>query len=427
MSTKDVVLSINVVEPPLVEAVKKLSQELGVELKGLMLVDKHYAGHESRPKDTTGLFEEVVCDFKNHDELQLALKPYLDRILVATVRYESAIQPFRKVIPFIPYVLTPTETSLVWATEKPLMRARMAAYDQHLVPRHQYLEQQDLPKLNELIDGFTYPMIVKPAALAEALLVTRCDDEPALRACLGHTFTVIQDIYDREHRHNKPGLLIEEMMQGPMYSTDAYVTAEGEVFCLPLVRVITAHEIGLPGFYSYRHIIPTDLPDDEIQEAFRVSEASIKALNLRATTTHIELFRTPDGWKIIEVGARIGGYRNDLYREAYGVDHFYNDLCVRMGKKPTMPGEPIRHAAGINIYADEEGVIASIEGVDEACKLSSIVYLSEHAKAGDEAVFANKGGQLIVDGILSNADKEQLEKDVAKVRELVKINIEKAA
>lgn len=425
MNTKDVVLSINIVEPSLVRTVKKLSAELGLELKGLMLVDKHFEHHEGRPRDTSGLFEEIICDFKDTAALQAVLKPYQERILVATVRSEIAVQPFRKVIPLIPYTITPTETSLVWATEKPQMRARLATYDQALVPKHQYLEQQDIFKLDELIAGFTYPMIVKPSALAEALLVTRCDDEPALRACLADTFDCIQDIYDREHRRNKPGLLIEEMMQGPMYSTDAYVTAEGEVFCLPLIRVITAHEIGLPGFYSYRHIIPTDLSDDEIQEAFRVSEASIKALNLRATTTHIELFRTPDGWKIIEVGARIGGYRDELYREAYGVDHFYNDLLVRMGRKPEMPGEPMKHAAGLNIYADEEGTVAAIEGVQEAQKLSSVVYVQECAKVGDKALFADKGGKLIVDGILSNADKDQLEKDVAKIRELVKITVEK--
>lgn len=210
-----------------------------------------------------------------------------------------------------------------------------------------------------------------------------------------------------------------------MYSTDAYVMPDGEVLCLPFVEVITAHAAGLPGFYSYRHILPTDLSEDEIKEATRASTDAIRALNLRATTTHIELYRTAEGWKIIEVGARIGGYRNDLYREAYGIDHFFNDLCVRMGKKPKMPGELIKFAAGINIFADEEGTITSIDGVDVARKISSVVYLSEHAKPGDKALFADKGGQLIVDGILSNKDKDQLEDDISKVRKLIKIQVEK--
>jgi biotin carboxylase len=420
---RDTILSINVVEPALVRAVNLHSQSMDRPLKGLCLVHTGYAQQADRPKDSTGLFEEIVCDFDNPDELQRAIKPYTDRLLAATCRYESAIQPFRQLIPFIPYIATPTETSLLWSTEKPLMRDRLANYDHRLVPKYQYMEKQDIAKLPSLMQDFSYPLIVKPGGLAEALLVTRCDNEADLRACLDNTFEIIHDIYKREHRVNKPSVLVEEMMQGDMYSTDAYIMPDGEIFCLPLVKVITAHAAGLPGFYSYRHIIPTGLPESEIEAAFAASRSAIRALNLRATTTHIELFQTAEGWKIIEVGSRIGGYRDDLYREAYGIDHFYNDLAVRMNSKPTMPGEPLRHAAGINIYADKEGVIDSIAGVDEASHLSSVVYVAQHAQLGDRALFASNGGQLIVDGILSNEDPEQLEADVARVRELVTITV----
>jgi len=427
MPDRDTILTINTVEPALVEAVKTLSRKMGRDLKGLSLVHTGYAGFAGRPKDGSGLFEEVICDFDNPDELQQALKPYASRLLAVTCRYEDAMHRLRQVVPFVPYVNTPSETSLLWSTEKPLMRDRLSNYDKKLTPLYQYMEESDLPKLKELVKGFAYPLIVKPSDLQDALLVTECDTEQQLKDCLVHTFKVIQDVYARKHRNVKPSVLVEEMMQGEMYSTDAYVMPDGEVFCLPIVKVITAHSLGLPGFYSYRHIVPTGLPQSEIDGAFAASTASIKALNLRSTTTHIELFRTPQGWKIIEVGARIGGYREPLYREAYGIQHFYNDLAVRVGIKPTMPGKPISHAAGINIYADEEGEIISIEGLEQARQLDSVVYLSLHAKAGNIALFANNGGQLIVDGILSNQDAGQLEKDVVKVRELINIKIRPGA
>jgi biotin carboxylase len=424
MHTKNVVLSINVVEPALVRAVKALSKELGIELEGLMLVDTEYASEPNRPKDTSGLFEEIVCDFDSPDELQTALKPFLDRILLATVRYESAIQSFRKVIPFIPYVHTPTETSLLWATDKSLMRDRLANYDQRLVPRYQYIEQSHMPHLNDIIHGFKYPLIAKPNGLAGSLLVARCNNELELRACLDKIFAASKEVYDRVHHQNMPGVMIEEMMQGPMYSTDAYVMPDGEVLCLPLVEVVTGHAVGLPGFYGHSQGTPTGLPEAETKEAARVSTDAIKALGLRTTVAHVELFRTPDGWKIIEVGARIGGYRQDLYREAYGIDHFYNDLCIRMGKLPKMPVTPVKHAVAINIYAEEEGVITSIEGFREARKLPSILFLKEYAQPGDIALFSDKGGQPIVDGILSNTDIKQLEQDVAEVRRLVKVTVQ---
>jgi len=46
------------------------------------------------------------------------------------------------------------------------------------------------------------------------------------------------------------------------------------------------------------------------------------------------------------------------------------------------------------------------------------------AKVGDMALFADSGGELIVDAILSNEDPEKLEADVARLRELVTIKVE---
>ncbi len=94
-----------------------------------------------------------------------------------------------------------------------------------------------------------------------------------------------------------------------------------------------------------------------------------------------------------------------------------------MGKKPVMPGEPIAHAAGFNIYAEEEGIIESITGVEESQKLESVVFVEAHAEPGEEALFAQNGGRYVVDGILSNTDPDQLERDMAKIRELVKIEV----
>jgi biotin carboxylase len=423
--TRDIILTINVVEPGLINAIKEHGKRLGKDLKGLVLLDISYSSKENRKKDTTGFFKEIVCDFNDPNELQRVIKPYADRLLAVTCRYETAIEPFRKLIPFLPYIPTPSESSLVWALEKPLMRDRMRNYDERLVPKYQYFDSYDAAAVDKLTKDFTLPVIVKPAGLAESLLVTRCDTREEMHKCLKRTFAVIKKVYAREHRHTQPGLLVEEMMQGDMYSTDAYVTHTGEVFCLPLVKVVTAHSIGLPGFYSYRHILPVNLPEAEIRAAFDVSEAAIKALNLSATTTHIELFYTPQGWKVIELGARLGGYREALYREAYGIEHYYNDLAVRMGMEPIMPTTLIRHAAGMNMYAEEEGTIEAITGVEEAQKLESVVFVECHAKPGDPAQFAENGGKLIVDGIFSNKDADQLEADVAKARELIHIKVKK--
>ncbi len=118
MQDKTIILTINVVEPGLVRAVNLHSKIMGKELEGLVLVHAGYADYSARPKDMSGLFKEIICDFDNQDELQRVLKPYRDRILAVTCRYEEALQPFSKVIPFLPTVYTPSETALLVSSER---------------------------------------------------------------------------------------------------------------------------------------------------------------------------------------------------------------------------------------------------------------------------------------------------------------------
>lgn len=424
MTVRDTIVTINGVEPGLVQAALQHGKEMNITIQGIVLVDRNYANEvASRPIDTTGVFKEIVCDFDSPDELQRAIKPYADRLLAVTCRFESAITAFRKVIPFLPNIHRPTESALLWSSDKSLMRNRLSNYDETLTPKYQYMESKDMPNVQNLLRDFTYPVIVKPTGLASSLLVTECATEKEMLTCLAYTFKVIGHIYAKEHRRTKPGVLIEEMMQGEMYSTDAYIDSKGEISCLPLVRVITAKEAGLTDFYGYRCIVPTGLPDHDVQAAFTIAKAAIKAVNLNSSTAHVELFRTPTGWKIIELGARIGGYRESLYKEAYGIDHYYNDLAVRMDKKLKMPGTAIGNAACLNLYAEQEGTIASIDGIKEAQKLESVVYINTHSKPGNQAMFARNGGRLIIDSILSNQNAVQLERDVQELERLVKITV----
>jgi len=421
-NTRDIILTFNIVESGLVQAVKRYSQEMGRPLYGLVFVDTVYAAKPNRKRDESGFFTEIICDSTNPSAIRQALKPYRDRILAATCRYDSAMDVFRRLIPFIPYCNTPTETSLLWATEKPLMRDQLASYDQSLVPMYQRIESNQINGALELVKEFQFPVIVKPSGLSESLLVERCDTPAALMACLKKTFAVIDKIYARERRSGQPTVLVEEMMQGDMFSVDAYVSLDGTVYCLPPIQVFTGHAMGMHGFYGFLRKTYTDLSPEQLAACSRASEKAVKALGLRAVTTHIELFNTLDGWKIIEIAARMGGYREQLYREAYGVDHYYNDLAVRLGYKPQLPDAAAKaYAACMHIYAEEEGEIEAINGIEEVRALVSTLSVVALLRPGDQASFSENGGKTIINGIFSHAERDKLDGDIAQARKSLAI------
>jgi biotin carboxylase len=218
-----------------------------------------------------------------------------------------------------------------------------------------------------------------------------------------------------------PEMIIEEFIEGDMYSIDMYVNQEGKTWGLPPIRSKTAHSLGFDGFYTYQNESYLEIDDETIAAGQEAATQAVHGLGLRSCAAHIELFHTKDGWKIVELGPRAGGYRQFMYEAAYGVDHAYNELLVKVGLEPEIPTKAIAHSLITNTYADEEGVIEEIEGVDNARNVGSVNELIVHAKPGDPALPSGKGGKLIVDGFLSNASQEQLLADADAVRKHINI------
>lgn len=420
---KDIVLTVNVVEDELVHAVNLLSQHMGYSLKGLVLVDKEYSKIPDRPKDTSGLFEEIICDFTDQNEIQKCILPFQDKVLVATCRYEEAQQQFAKLIPFLPYINTPSSESLYWSTEKNLMRNRLATYDRNLVPKFLYIDEIDWQEINDNIKDFKYPLIVKPSGLSKSLFVNKCSNYKELLENVQNAMNSIHEIYEKEQYPGKPALLIEEMMIGDMYSTDAYVSHDGKVTLLPLVSIKTAHAAGLKGFYGYEQRLPAVIINDESSEAFKAATKSIRALNLSSTSVHIELMKTADGWKIIELGARLGGYRAAMYKQAYGLEHYLNDLLIRLGKDPIIPSKIKKHVAIVKLYSEEEGTFQGYEGLPLDENISSLVKVRKLLQPGDFAKHAIHGGDHHIEFFLAHENHMLLKNDIDKIQKNVRVKV----
>ena len=140
-----------------------------------------------------------------------------------------------------------------------------------------------------------------------------------------------------------------------MYSIDAYVNARGVIYFAPTVYVKTGREIGFDDFFGYMRLTPTMLNVAHTEEAQEAASKGIKALGMRSTTCHIELMRTEDGWKVIEMGPRIGGFRHEMYDLSYGIDHSLNDILIRIPKQPILPKKVRGYTAVMQFYAQKEG------------------------------------------------------------------------
>ena len=420
---KNVIIFVNAVRPATFAALDMFERQTGRTFEPVVLVDEKIResisacnGQDRLPRPVS-----VVCaDFSSAESIRSALKPYEGRIFAVTSQYENSVAELQKLVPYFPYLPMPTERSLTWATEKKLMRKMLEAYDASLVPGYMEVPNASAATIANVEAQLHYPMIVKPSGLEGSLLVSMVQNREDLQSTLEYTFAEIQKGYNTWIKRQKPAILVEEFMEGDMYSVDTYVAADGTCCHTPPAKVVTGRKVGFDDFFGYQRITPAGLDAENYALAQATAEKACHALGLRAVTGHVELMKTPRGWKVIELGPRIGGYRHDIYNLSYGINHIVNDIRNRAGEVPEVPSDVLAHTVVFNIYARKEGVLESIDGLETVKALPSFVSVRQLLFLGDEARFAKNNGDPVFEVILSNADETQFLADIATLeRELV--------
>jgi len=424
---KDIILFVNAIRPTTFAAFSKFKGETGRTFKFIVLVDEKIQesiaicnGQHELPEP----IEVISADFDKPESIRRVLKPLESRLFAVTSQYENCLLELQKLIPYLPYMHLPTESSLEWASEKRLMRELLQAHNPSLVPA--YLEVTDIS--DESLDSverlMQYPVIVKPSGLEGSLLVSLAENRKELGVALKHIFDEIQAGYNLWIKRQRPAVLVEEFMQGDMYSIDSYVAADGTCRHTPPVKVITGRQVGFDDFFGYARLIPAGLSDTEIANAYTAAEGACHALGLRSVTGHVELMHTANGWKIIELGARIGGYRHDLYLRGYGINHIVNDIRNRAGEIPEIPTKLIAHTVVMQIYAPKEGVLTATGGEAAVHKLPSLFAMRQLCKVGDTVAFAKNNGDPVFEVMLSHSSEDQLQHDITAVEKAFSFTVQ---
>ena len=413
------ILFVNGFSPAQRAAVDKYSALVPDKLSPIVLYDhkKEIPSWVKEDKDVTIL----TADFTDIDDLQNVMKPHVEDILTATFLGEYNAPNFRKIIPLIPNCVLPTETSLKWTTEKIKMRGLLRNYDKTIAPNFAVASDATPETIERLEKKIGYPLVVKPSGLAASLLVSICYHREELEQVLKQTIKKMNQIYKLKKGRGEPAILVEEFMEGDMYSIDAYVNARGVIYFAPLVYVKTGREIGFDDFFGYMRMTPTQLNAPHTEEAQEAATKGIKALGMRSTTCHIELMRTEKGWKVTELGPRIGGNRHDMYELSFGIDHTLNDLLIRNSRKPILPKKVKGYTAVMEFYAKEEGKLQKIQGLFKIEVLSSIQRIKVLKEPGDKCTFAKSGGDPVLRIVLFDPIRSNLLADIRRVEQYLKI------
>ncbi len=418
---KNIIVFVHKVSEEYINIIRKYQKDHKIKYRIALLTDIKQNDRKNIIKTAKATDIHMSCDTRSDLEIQKMLLPYEGQILAITGRGDHSAPILSRIIPHVPYLRTTTPQSLKWATDKILMRRRFRTYDKKITPNYILVKDSSKKTLQKIEARVGYPAIVKPTGLGESKLVTIVYHKEELEKTLKRIFRTINITYRRSSGNWEPKVLVEQFMEGDMYSFDAHVTSRGKVYFCPPVHIKTGRSIGFDDFFGYAQMTPTLLKKDSIRAAEEVATKGIHALGLRSTSAHIELMKMESGWKVIELGPRLGGFRQDLYALSYDINLNMNDIKIRIPEKIELSKKVKGFSIAMKFFAKKEGRLSKLGGILKAQTLDSFHKITINKKIGQVCRYAKNGGGSVFNIILFNKNRPKLLADVRRLEQMIKI------
>ncbi len=235
-----------------------------------------------------------------------------------------------------------------------------------LQPKQYLLNSKDLP----------FPVVLKPSGLCGSLFTKIVYDGRQLISFFEENNEKItrigRDEFDRE-----VSFMIEEFIEGKQYSVNTYINSCGQSILCPAVRVIPAFELGIDDTYNAFQYVDPNFSKDEMNSLNQVISELVTHLNIRNTSAHFDLIKSKDGWKLLDMGLRIGSLRQDLFKHSHSMNHIQNDILNRLGLEPNVPDKQILSSCIVTKASSQQGILQNIS-IPEMSNEKTFVFGEEY-------------------------------------------------
>lgn len=347
------IIGASVLQLPAIQKAKELGLYVGVvdfnpEAIGIPYADEYF---NVSTIDEEGVYQAAKM-FKADGIITLATDMPMRSVAYAThklglvgISYETAVK----------------------ATDKGEM---IKAFEAAGVEHPWYFILSRLDDLKNVSDRITYPCISKPVDNAGSRGVVLINHREELEAAV---------LYSSSNGRNGK-VIIEEYLQGKEVSVEIMVTG-GNVHILQVTDKLTT---GAPHFVEMGHSQPCGLGMKNIELIHNLAKRAVTAIGIEDGPAHVEIMLTKDGPKMIELGARMGGdcITTHLVPLSTGIDMVKATIDIALGEKANIvpafqKGSAIRYFSGLY------GVIKSVEGIEEAEKMTGIHQVTLVKNIGD--------------------------------------------
>jgi biotin carboxylase len=164
-------------------------------------------------------------------------------------------------------------------------------------------------------------------------------------------------------------VMVEEFMTGPEVSVEA-ITCGGKT---EIITITDKLIVGNGNFTEIGHTQPSRLPQLIQREIEDVVRRTIQAIGIDNSPSHTECKITPEGVKVVEIGARLGGDNITTHLVPLSTGVNMVEMCIDIAA-----GNPIRqyerqpNTAAIRYFNPVPGQITQVRGIEQARRIPGV-------------------------------------------------------
>lgn len=371
------------------------------------------AGYSKKKPNT------FYCDLSSAETIKAGVTELSDEINGVLNIYENFVLPSSRIATALG-LHGITEESALLCSDKYLMREKFSKLERNISPDFDWADSWD--QVESFAKNHGFPLILKPVGLSKSLMVSKNHDIAELRLNFDKIQTDGAKVYEKYSPGREPRFLVEEFMEGKIVSVDGFADSEGNATILDIVvDYESGYDVGMDDNFHYSRIIPSQSSEDVQAEIREVAAMGMKALKMTSSPAHCELILTEDGPKIVEIGARNGGYRARMHLLANDIDIYGAMLDLSEGKPLSVKPKRRDGCAVLELFPSAKGAYDRLENESELRALSSFNDLKITPKSGEIIGKSSDGYKMAARVVLFNENIEQFHKDLEYLKSKVSV------
>lgn len=270
-----------------------------------------------------------------------------------------------------------------------------------------------------------YPLVLKPFKGTDSMWVFKVQSESELHKAFSDITKYSKHPYEAVVPVETKKYVLEQYMSGPEVSVEA-LAQNGKVVVVGIIDKLPMSE---PFFIERGDVCPSRHPE-EVQTAIKkVAEATVHAIGIKNGIAHVEIKVTPEGPKVVEIAARMGGdYICDWMDTVYNVNLARQGILIALGSPmDEFPTRPKMHLRADYFIPEEDSILKNVVGIREIEYAPNVHNVYIWAHKGDTLLTPPRGFDTAGWLIVSGKSAKEVDEHMQHIRSLVAVEFEPLA